>query len=713
MSEFLSPGIFIEEVASRGEQVTGVGTSAGAVVGWTKMGPTDRATLVTSRADFERRFGGFTKSSDSLVPHTVHAFFDNGGQRMYVVRAAPSDAEKSEGCVKSADVVNENPSTDDGSSVDPEVDGANTDFEITLANSPLSNDSITIQWTDTSDQKSAIIAVDGTVSGDDSADINSASVNKEDAVISVEFSSPPDEDSIELTYTYCLWSLEAKSEGAWGNRLKLQIAGDEDSFVSGTVGTDNVGQYTAYNVSVLVEDETTGDDVVRESYEEVVFDDEDDARYFLDLLNESSDFVLVQDNSHKAAPPELKGEEHEDENIATGDGDQTEFTHTLQNTPVVKTSLEIKYTVGATEKTATADVDGNITGDDLDDTKTNSVDYESGEVTLNFSTAPDDTEDIEADYVSRPEETSVTYELSGGDNGTLPLTRNDVSSPTLKASKKGMFALDRVDELMQLVMPDFISNTTVIGDQIDYAENRQDIFVILSIPKGFSAQQAADHRRITFTRKSKYSAWYWPHVTITDPLNDTRELTMPAIGHVAGIYARTDATRNVGKAPGGTVDGALRFLTGLEVNPDKGERDTVYPSRINPLVNTPQTGMAVWGVRTASATNDVFRYVNAVRLFQFVQKSVFNSTHSLVFESVGPDLYSRIQTKLDSFLLNLFEEGHFAGSTPRQAYFVTVDETNNPPEVVNQGQVVVDVGIAPNRPGEFIRFRFAEKTLNS
>jgi phage tail sheath protein FI len=134
---------------------------------------------------------------------------------------------------------------------------------------------------------------------------------------------------------------------------------------------------------------------------------------------------------------------------------------------------------------------------------------------------------------------------------------------------------------------------------------------------------------------------------------------------------------------------------------------------VNPLINTTQTGLAVWGVRTSSATNDVFKYISSVRLFQFVEKSVFNSTHGLLFESINANLYSIIKTQLDGFLLNLYNTGHFAGASPDQAFFVIVDDTNNPPEVVNAGQVVVDVGIAPNRPGEFIRFRFSQKTLTA
>ena len=123
--------------------------------------------------------------------------------------------------------------------------------------------------------------------------------------------------------------------------------------------------------------------------------------------------------------------------------------------------------------------------------------------------------------------------------------------------------------------------------------------------------------------------------------------------------------------------------------------------------------MAVWGTRTLSPTNDAFKYIGATRLFMFVEKSVFNSTQSYVFESIGPNLYTSLSAQLNSFLLSLFQQGYFAGASPTQAYSVLCDITNNPPEISDQGQVVCDVGIAPNTPGEFIRVRFSQLTLSS
>jgi phage tail sheath protein FI len=526
-------------------------------------------------------------------------------------------------------------------------------------------------------------------------------------------------DPVTVSYKHCQWQLTAMNPGSWSSRMLMTVSGNANFFTFGTQTTPNAGKYSKFDVTVSLQNTITGEFEIKETYEEIVFDDASDALYFPNVVNDNSTFIDVTDTGALAVPATFSGV-NRNESMGTGTSSQTLFTGILTYFPMVKTSLVITYTpvVGAV-RTLVADVNGNITGAGLDTTKTNKVNYTTGVFTLNFLAAPNcplTATTIDAAYISSPTTSSVSYSFTGGANGTLTgptFDRGQFTSPVLAASKLGMYALSRIDEVMQIVIPDWAGDTTIAGDQLDYAESRKDVFIILTTPKGMDAQHAADYRSITFNRKSKYAAMYWPWVKVTDPLNSLKTLTVPALSWVAGVYARTDQTRNVGKAPGGTVDGALQFLTGLESNPDKGERDTVYPLRVNPLINTTQTGLAVWGVRTLSPTNDVLRYVNAVRLFQFVEKSIFNSTFGFVFESITSSLYGQIKTTVDGFLNNLYNTGYFAGNSPSQAYFVICDDTNNPPEVVNQGQVVVDIGIAPNRPGEFIRFRFSQKTLTA
>ena len=96
----------------------------------------------------------------------------------------------------------------------------------------------------------------------------------------------------------------------------------------------------------------------------------------------------------------------------------------------------------------------------------------------------------------------------------------------------------------------------------------------------------------------------------------------------------------------------------------------------------------------------------------FLEKSIYNATFWIVFENNGPGLWSKIAAQLNSFLLGLFNEGYFSGTSPSQAFFVTVDSSNNTPSSIEAGQVIIDIGVAPTKPAEFVRFRFTQKSLD-
>lgn len=706
MAEFLSPGVFIEEVSNAPQTIEAVGTSTMAIVGWTPQGVINEATLVTGPDSYVRLFGGNT--NQSLVPISVNAYFQNGGTRCYVVRVVPSDSVAATSDVTDT-ISSENPvfsPAEDGVALGP--------FTATLVYHPLDSSVITLVWAESTVSKTATITGTSTLGGTNAANLSAGSINRTTGDLSLTFAAghAPDADSIIVSYVGSIWVLNAANPGAWGNDLKVTVSGNTNFLVYGPSSVTNAGKYTKFDITVLQEN-TSGIFEIKETYDEVVFDDTTDPMYVTDVINHGSDLISILDMGFLNAPSAFTGKQYSAENIGSGDGTTTTFTHTAANPAVLKASLVVHYTISTVAHTATASADGTISGTGIDSTKTNTINWTTGLVTLNFSTAPDNLSTVTMDYIQVPS-SSLSYTFSGGSDGTLSnITNLTVSNFTaLKAGKLGMYALDRVDDLMQLIIPDFAGDVTVAGDQIAYAEARRDIFCILTTPVGMTAQSAVDYVQITLAQKSKYAAMYWPWVKVQDPLSATRQITIPALGHIAGIYARTDLNRNVGKAPAGTIDGALRGIVGLEVNPGKEDRDTVYPARINPLINTPQTGLALWGVRTLSATNDSFRYVQATRLFMFVEKSVFNSVQNHVFESINANLYTAIKVQLDSFLLNLYNNGYFAGSTPSQAFIVVCDSTNNPPVVQNAGQVIVDVAIAPNKPGEFLRFRLAEKTIS-
>jgi hypothetical protein len=408
------------------------------------------------------------------------------------------------------------------------------------------------------------------------------------------------------------------------------------------------------------------------------------------------------------------------------------FSVILEDAPIAQRSVVISYintfgeTKTVTDKPSSTSA-GTMTGS-VDISGTNTISYPNGAVEVTLDDEILGGTLVTVRYASAPEETThseifgdSTKGYTTGSDGTFTsstYSRDQFTSTALIPDSKGIYALNAIDELMQIALPDFAGDTTITGDLLDYVESRRfqpaggDRFVILTTPQGLSAQDAVAWIRYTLGRYSKYAACYWPWIKIADTLANGRPLTVPPLGHIAGVYARTDNNKNVGKAPAGTVDGALNYCIGLERIPTQTDRDLVSPARINSLVDSVQTGRAVWGTRTmASPSQSEWRHINATRLFMFLEKSIVNSTHWVVFENNGPSLWTRITAQLSGFLGGLFQENYFAGTTPSEAYFVKCDSTNNTAETVEAGKVIIDVGVAYNKPAEFVVFRFTQKSV--
>lgn len=533
------------------------------------------------------------------------------------------------------------------------------------------------------------------------------------------------------SYEVQAWSITPISVGTWANDMRVSISGNAD-FYSAASAT-----YTRFDVAVLLRNSSTGNFDIVEVFEEISFSDSTSAQYFPSVVNDLSDLIEVAPAIHAEAPAQLSGVGIT-ETLAGGDeatGNRL-ITRTLSS-PISPRSMVISYaTAAGVAKTIVDNGNGLLTGD-VDPAGTNTVNYTSGAISVTLSDAANAASLVLVTYYKAPDETThteafgdttknytdgslVEHYLAGTD-GTFDSTQwgrsQFTSSALLSATYQGLYAFDRVDELLQIVVPDYVGDVTITKDILDYVDSRAtgpaggDRFAVLAVPVGSSAQEAVDFLRYDINQFSKFAAIYWPWVKVADPLKNNRSVVFPPVAHIAGIYARTDNNRNVGKAPGGTVDGALRFLTALEMVPTQGERDFVYPNRINPLISSAQTGLAVWGVRTMAQEAE-WRYINVRRLFMFVERSVYNSTHWIVFENNGPALWARIKAQLQGFLSGLFADGMLAGNTPAQAFYVIVDESNNTTSTIDAGQVIIDVGIAANKPAEFARFRFTQKTVS-
>jgi phage tail sheath protein FI len=208
-----------------------------------------------------------------------------------------------------------------------------------------------------------------------------------------------------------------------------------------------------------------------------------------------------------------------------------------------------------------------------------------------------------------------------------------------------------------------------------------------------------------FVRKSDYGAAYFPWLLVPDwGTKGHPEVPVPPSGHLAGVWARTDATRGVHKAP---ANEPIRGVINLSYRVVDAEQDTLNAIGINCIRTFSTEGIKVWGARTLFSDPE-WKYLSVRRLFIMIEESIRIGTRWVVFEPNDRTLWKSICRDVSAFLTNLWRSGALMGRTPAEAFFVKCDEETNPQEVIDAGQVVIMVGIAPVKPAEFVVFNISQ-----
>jgi phage tail sheath protein FI len=219
---------------------------------------------------------------------------------------------------------------------------------------------------------------------------------------------------------------------------------------------------------------------------------------------------------------------------------------------------------------------------------------------------------------------------------------------------------------------------------------------ILEPPAAWStvAQAVAGASAPSFLR-SPNAVMYFPRIAGPGPLRGSA-------GAVAGVFARSDVLRGVWAAPAG-VEAALRWVEDLSVPVSDAENGRLNPLGVNCLRNFAGAGPVVWGARTTADESDgEWKYVNVRRMAMFLEQSLSRGLEWAVFEPNDEPLWGRIRAEAGAFLDDLSHRGAFAGTTPRESYFVKCDRDTTGQDDIDHGAVNVVVGFAPARPGEFV-----------
>jgi len=268
--------------------------------------------------------------------------------------------------------------------------------------------------------------------------------------------------------------------------------------------------------------------------------------------------------------------------------------------------------------------------------------------------------------------------------------------------------LEAIDEISMVVAPG-ITDPVVQGNMIDHCENLHDRVAILdALPDPGDLTEG----NIKVMTNTDYGALYFPRIKVfdivtklTDPDVDEGEIPVSPSGHVAGIYARVDHTRGVHKAPANEpIHGAL----GVEHQISKALQDGLNPGGINCIRNI-NGKTTVWGARTIGGDmNGDTKYVSTRRLLIFLEKSIDHGTQWVVFEPNDRSLWAKIERNVSAFLTTVWRDGALFGSTPQEAFYVTCNDNNNPPEERDLGRVTIDIGVAIVKPAEFVIFRIQQ-----
>ncbi len=191
--------------------------------------------------------------------------------------------------------------------------------------------------------------------------------------------------------------------------------------------------------------------------------------------------------------------------------------------------------------------------------------------------------------------------------------------------------------------------------------------------------------------------------------------TVPPSGAIAGIYAKTDATRGVWKSPANVSINGIIGLTD-DINDANQEDMNIHETgkSINAIRKFTGKGFLVWGGRTLAGNSNDWRYVNVRRLANMIEESVKKACMQFVFEPNVSLTWVSVKGMIDNYLATLWKDGALAGSKTEHAFFVSIglNETMSAQDIL-EGRMIVKVGYAPSRPAEFIILEFKQMQQKS
>jgi phage tail sheath protein FI len=681
MPQYLAPDVYVEEVDSGNKPIEGVSTSFTGFVGMTQRGPSSGLPqLVTSFSEFKNLYGGYfdfgpTFAGKNSLPFAVDGFFTNLGSVLYISRVLAPGAQKATTTSQGGLVTRLTQDTSTAVALQHQVRPATlrgiqvgTNLHLRMIKNGIPTDSATLSVTAV-DRNTGIVTVGPALTTVFEAkytivftDVNSVSGTGDITALATPLSARPNS-----------FTITAANEGSWGNNIIIsafhESAGSTqlDTFVSGAVDNNQIQLKSTANFYV-------------NAWVEI---DRGNTKHYRKVLAVNGPVITLAGPAMVAGDvaPELAAPN----NVTYFS--TTEFRLTLSSN-------------GQSEQYPGLTIE-NVPGRYYVD-RINNV---SALIQVGALAPPGQP------FLFPSGIDGLQIPLTTGLDGTAaPADSDYIGQDNGPGKRTGIQALIDIDSLSIVAVPG-ITTQGVQSALIAHCEAMRYRFAILDpAPKTVSPPVSGDLNDIQNQRNqydTKYAAIYYPRIVIENLLTNTTMPLAPS-GHMAGIYARVDDQRGVHKAPANEVIGGA---VDLEIIVNKQEQEILNPEprNINVLRDFRHAGrgLRVWGARCITSDPD-WKYINVRRLFIFIEKSIEQGTQWAVFEPNDFKLWARISQSVSAFLTRVWRDGALMGQKPEEAFFVKCDRTTMTQDDIDNGRLIMLVGIAPVKPAEFVIIRIGQ-----
>jgi hypothetical protein len=320
---------------------------------------------------------------------------------------------------------------------------------------------------------------------------------------------------------------------------------------------------------------------------------------------------------------------------------------------------------------------------------------------------------------------AAAIDFQNGSDGADLTSANIIG--TAGPPKTGLFTVEDIDLFNILCIPPYIGTldtttppdmyTAVYPAALGYCERKRAILILDTPVEWNSANQPVTNIDGSAFRPLRHrnAVVYFPSIIAPDPKDDNNLRPFVPCGALAGVMARTDSERGVWKSPAG-IEATLFGVPDLKVNLTNDENGALNQLGVNCLRVMPPAGIVVWGARTMRGPDrlaDQWKYLAVRRTALYIEESLYRGTQWVVFEPNDEPLWAQIRLNVGAFMHNLFRQGAFQGTSPKEAYFVKCDKETTTQYDIDRGVVNIIVGFAPLKPAEFVILQIQQITRSS